>query len=68
MAFKMPESSRVCPDKAPVPMYITRLDKPGAMPSACVMSKVCSVSSQVGSLQLVLWVSTDLSVMGTLLV
>ena len=28
------------------PTYITRLDKPGAMPSACVMSRVCSVSSQ----------------------
>ena len=28
------------------PIYITRLASPGAMPSACVMSSVCSVSSQ----------------------
>jgi hypothetical protein len=28
------------------PTYITRLARPGAMPMACVMSSVCSVSSQ----------------------
>src|SRR5271163_2918563 len=28
------------------PTYTTKLDSPGAMPIACVMSSVCSVSSQ----------------------
>src|SRR5580658_5435840 len=54
------------------PTYITRLDMPGAMPSACVMSSVCSVSSQSPpareSTQLVLVPSVESSVMGTLLV
>ena len=49
------------------PTYITRLDIPGAMPSACVMSMVCSVSSQpCDSRQLVLVPSVESSVMGTL--
>jgi hypothetical protein len=71
MALKMAESSIVCPVKAPVPMYTTRLDKPGAIPSAWVMSAFCSVSSQAGGpakVQVVLWVSTERRVMGTLLV
>ena len=54
------------------PMYITRLASPGAMPSAWVMSSVCSVSSQSPPLcvytQLVLVPSVESSVMGTLLV
>ena len=50
------------------PTYITRLDRPGAIPSACVMSRVCSVSSQNGYTQLVLVPSVDKKVIGTLLV
>src|SRR6201986_2416510 len=49
------------------PTYIVRLASPGAMPSACVMSSVCSVSSQLPparvSRQLVLVPSVDSSVM-----
>src|ERR1700723_3693127 len=47
------------------PTYIVRLASPGAMPSACVMSSVCSVSSQLplASVQLVLVPSVDSSVM-----
>src|ERR1700733_8834814 len=51
------------------PMYITRLARPGAMPMACVISNVCSVSSQpLLARQLVLVPSVDNSVMGTALV
>ena len=57
------------------PMYTTRLASPGAMPSAWVMSSVCSVSSQllralglVAATQLVLVPSVDNKVIGTLLV
>ena len=61
MALKMAESDE--------PTYITRLDKPGAMPRACVMSMVCSVSLQLcEARQLVLVPSVESSVMGTLLV
>ncbi len=45
------------------PTYMIRLASPGAMPSACVMSSVCSVSSQlppaVESTQLVLVPSVE---------
>src|SRR6185312_11577072 len=41
------------------PTYIVRLASPGAMPSACVMSRFCSVSSHPGALQLVLVPSVD---------
>ncbi len=54
------------------PTYITRLASPGAMPRAWVMSRVCSVSSQLPPAlvytQLVLVPSTESSVIGTLLV
>src|SRR5271169_3158880 len=51
------------------PTYITRLDIPGPMPSACVMSRVCSVSSQpCDARQLVLVPSVDKRLTGTLLV
>src|SRR5271168_3911594 len=54
------------------PMYITRLDSPGAMPIAWVMSSVCSVSSQsppaLESTQDVLVPSVESRVIGTLLV
>jgi hypothetical protein len=52
------------------PMYITRLESPGAMPMAWVMSSVCSVSSQSPpareSTQDVLVPSVESRVMGTL--
>src|SRR5579863_2312944 len=61
MALKIAES--------PEPIYITRLESPGAMPSACVISRVCSVSSQPCALKHVVGVpSTDFNVIGTLLV
>lgn len=47
------------------PTYITRLESPGAIPNAWVMSKVCSVSSQLGETQLVLVPSVESSVIGT---
>ena len=54
------------------PTYITRLASPGAMPRAWVMSRVCSVSSQLPparvSTQEVLVPSVESSVTGTLLV
>lgn len=51
------------------PTYITTLDKPGAMPRACVMSKVCSVSSQPWEARHAVEVpSVDTTVIGTLLV
>src|SRR5271154_4576570 len=54
------------------PMYTTRLDRPGAMPIACVISSVCSVSSHLPpalvSTQAVLVPSVDRSVTGTLFV
>ena len=51
------------------PTYITRLARPGAMPMAWVMSRVCSVSSQrLLAVQLVLVPSVESRVMGTLLV
>lgn len=50
------------------PTYTTMLASPGAMPSACVMSKVCSVSSQLGETQLVLVPSVESRVTGTVLV
>src|SRR5277367_3736577 len=54
------------------PMYITRLASPGAMPIACVMSSVCSVSSQSPPARVstheVLVPSVESSVIGTLLV
>src|ERR1700688_3686901 len=53
------------------PTYITRLDIPGAIPSACVISRVCSVSSQPKKrlyTQLVLVPSVERSVIGTLFV
>src|SRR6202167_1994473 len=54
------------------PMYITRLERPGAMPMAWVMSRVCSVSSQsppaLESTQEVLVPSVESRVTGTLLV
>src|SRR5262249_33204898 len=72
MAFRMPGSSRVCPARAPLPMYIVSFDRPGAMLIDCVMSRVCSVSSQKPpaelSTQLTFWPSTDRSVIGTVLV
>src|SRR5580692_2966391 len=43
------------------PMYMTRLERPGAMPRACVISRVCSVSSQADSLQLVLVPSVEMT-------
>src|SRR5580692_10383037 len=55
-----------------LPTYTTRLASPGAMPMACVMSRVCSVSSQSPpareSTQDVLVPSVESRVMGTLLV
>ena len=54
------------------PTYITRLASPGAMPRACVMSSVCSVSSQrppdLESTQLVLVPSAENNVTGTVFV
>src|SRR5579871_238063 len=54
------------------PTYITRLANPGAIPNACVMSSVCSVSSQRPpareSTQLVLVPSVESNVIGTVLV
>src|SRR5580704_2320534 len=54
------------------PTYITRLASPGAMPRACVMSSVCSVSSQRPpareSTQLALVPSVESTVTGTVLV
>src|SRR5450432_600342 len=54
------------------PTYTTRLASPGAMPSACVMSSVCSVSSQrppaTESTQATLVPSVENSVTGTVLV
>src|SRR5580704_4736531 len=54
------------------PTYMTRLARPGAMPMACVMSRVCSVSSQSPparvSTQEVLVPSVERTVTGTLLV
>src|SRR5271155_5069180 len=54
------------------PTYITRLASPGAIPRACVMSSVCSVSSQRPparlSTQEVLVPSVESRVMGTVLV
>src|SRR5262249_25286460 len=54
------------------PTYIPRLDKPGAMPNAWVMSRVCSVSSQTPPAalytQLVEVPSVDTNLTGTLLV
>src|SRR3569833_1731130 len=54
------------------PMYSVRLASPGAMPRACVMSSVCSVSSQLPPARLctheVLVPSVESSVIGTELV
>lgn len=51
------------------PMYTTRPDNPGAMPSVCVMSIVCSRSSHpCDSKQLVEVPSVDDRVIGTLFV
>ena len=54
------------------PMYTMRLARPGAMPMAWVMSRVCSVSSQLPpalvSRQEVLVPSVESRVMGTVLV
>src|SRR5208283_5940463 len=54
------------------PMYITRLASPGAIPMACVMSSVCSVSSQSPPAlvyrQLALVPSVESTVTGTLFV
>ena len=51
------------------PTYITRLESPGAMPRAWVMSRVCSVSSQrLLAVQLVLVPSVEITLTGTLLV
>ena len=52
------------------PIYSTKFDRPGAMPIACVISSVCSVTSQSPparvSTQEVLVPSTESKVTGTL--
>ena len=54
------------------PTYMTRLERPGAMPIAWVMSRFCSVSSQLPpaalSTQAVLVPSVESRVTGTWLV